>query len=568
MRMVRIKDIGRVVSGSTPKSSKKEYWDGNIPWVSPKEISALESPYLKSTERKITEAGYKSSSTTLLPKNSVLFTSRAPIGQVAINSIEVCTNQGFKSIILNKIAYPLYIYYVLKANERQLNSLGTGTTFKELSKTTFENFEIPLPSLPDQVKIATVLENVGTLISNRGESLSLLDQLIKTAFWKSYQDQSKKEYTFDQLKEDGKGTFSNGPFGSNLLSSELTDSGLPVIYIRDVSNERFEWKSNVYISEEKGRELESSKVEAGDLLISKVGTPPGVAAIYPNSSEIAIVTQDVIRLRVNRKIVHPVFLQYLINSDYGKFLLRKIIVSGTRSRFALGQLKSLKIEIPEIEIQDKFINQVDKIDKLRIDMALNINELRNLYNSINLRALKGELDLSELNIEHIVSKSNGGSDDYENLLAIPRAINVKVSSSPEDHEKPKKRVKKEELEWNKISLNQLADWIRSEFGAYHFTSEMLIKYLTDEKEVIIQKGQPLYYSSEEIKKNLKLDVEKDLKKIIYDSLLGESTFLALEQIYYDGEKENFKLKIRENDYDFVYNKSKKERSGIYLKVKS
>src|SRR5690606_20420467 len=104
------------------------------------------------------------------------------------------------------------------------------------------------------------------------------------------------------------------------------------------------------------------------------------------------------------------------------------------------------------------------------------------------------------------------------------------------------------------------------FGKFHFTSEMLIKYLIEEKKIIIPKEQPLYYSSEEIKKKPKLDTEKDLKKILFDAISGESPFLRLEQIYYDGEKENIKIEIRERDYHLVYDKNKRERSGIYLKV--
>ena len=94
----KIKDIGQIVSGSTPRTDEPKFWNGNIKWVSPKEISVLKTPYLEDTRQKITELGFRSCSTTMLPKGSVLFSSRAPIGLVAIANIEVCTNQGFKSL--------------------------------------------------------------------------------------------------------------------------------------------------------------------------------------------------------------------------------------------------------------------------------------------------------------------------------------------------------------------------------------------------------------------------------------------------------------------------------------
>ncbi|MVM34737.1 restriction endonuclease subunit S, partial [Spirosoma sp. HMF4905] len=129
MRRLRIKDIGQIVSGSTPSRSTKEYWNGNIPWVTPKELTRLDTPYLNDSQEKITEEGYKSCSARILPKGSILFSSRAPIGLVAVTNIEVCTNQGFKSIIPNEDIDSLYLYYALKHYKRELNLLGTGTTF-------------------------------------------------------------------------------------------------------------------------------------------------------------------------------------------------------------------------------------------------------------------------------------------------------------------------------------------------------------------------------------------------------------------------------------------------------
>src|SRR6185437_16717798 len=158
MHLAKIKDIGKVISGSTPDTNRSEYWNGDIPWVTPREIGQLESPYLTNTQRKITETGLNSCSASILPRGSILFTSRAPIGLVAIADIEVATNQGFKSLQLFEGYYPLYIYYTLKYFSKRLDYLGTGTTFKELSKNTFEKFEIPIPDkYDDQVTLANKL---------------------------------------------------------------------------------------------------------------------------------------------------------------------------------------------------------------------------------------------------------------------------------------------------------------------------------------------------------------------------------------------------------------------------
>lgn len=183
MKYLKIRDIGAVISGSTPKTENKDYWDGDIHWVTPKELGQLEGKYLNNTERKITQQGFKSCSTRLIPAGNILFTSRVPIGHLAINKIEVCTNQGFKSVILNANYSSEYIYYALKKNVKKLQDLGTGSTFKELSKSKFEKFLIPVPdSLPDQLHIANLLSKAENLIKQRKESIRLLDEFLKSTF--------------------------------------------------------------------------------------------------------------------------------------------------------------------------------------------------------------------------------------------------------------------------------------------------------------------------------------------------------------------------------------------------
>lgn len=197
MKLLSIGEIGEIVSGATPKTGNKEYWGKEISWATPKDISKLDSPYLNDTDRMITKLGLESCSAKLLPKGSILFTSRAPIGLVAIANIETATNQGFKSIILNNGYYPLYIYYAIKYSSIQLNNLGTGTTFKELSKETFQKFKIPVPDLVDQIKIATVLEYTETIIRQRKKSIVLIDDLLKNTFLKMFGTPSQNEKRFE-----------------------------------------------------------------------------------------------------------------------------------------------------------------------------------------------------------------------------------------------------------------------------------------------------------------------------------------------------------------------------------
>lgn len=144
-------DYGNIVSGGTPSTSHPEYYstDGNA-WITPNDLSGNESNmYISHGERDITIDGINNSSATRIPKGSVLISTRAPIGYIAISENEVCTNQGFKSIVPSTPYNCYYIYYFIKRNVPALAQLGTGTTFKEVSKDTLSMFPVPL--IPDRI---------------------------------------------------------------------------------------------------------------------------------------------------------------------------------------------------------------------------------------------------------------------------------------------------------------------------------------------------------------------------------------------------------------------------------
>ena len=159
-KTVKIGDLGQVMGGATPSTKDPKNYSGNIPWITPKDLSVFNGRFISQGERNITQKGLESCSTHILPKNSVLFSSRAPIGYMAIAANELCTNQGFKSVIPNSDTDYLFLYYLLQYNKEKIESMGSGTTFKEVSGSTMRNIEVSVPGLEMQKKVAKILSSL------------------------------------------------------------------------------------------------------------------------------------------------------------------------------------------------------------------------------------------------------------------------------------------------------------------------------------------------------------------------------------------------------------------------
>lgn len=182
----KLSELGAIVGGATPSTSVEKYYGGEIAWVTPKDLSSFSGRYIECGERNITEEGLNSCSAQLLPAGSVLFSSRAPIGYVAIAKNPIATNQGFKSLVPDtKKVDSLFMYYLLKYNKNRIEAMGSGTTFKEVSGATMKNIEVNLPPLAEQKRIAAILGALDDKIElNRRINANLEEQV--QALFKSW----------------------------------------------------------------------------------------------------------------------------------------------------------------------------------------------------------------------------------------------------------------------------------------------------------------------------------------------------------------------------------------------
>ena len=239
----KISDIGTVVGGATPSTKKPEnYEDGKIAWITPKDLSTFSSRYIERGERNITEIGLKSCSTQLLPPNTILFSSRAPIGYVAIAANEVCTNQGFKSVIPNENTDPLFLFYLLKYNRDKIEGMGSGTTFKEVSGNTMKNIVVNVPTDKKvQEKIAAILGSIDDKIEENERINNNLEQQAVAVFNKFYDAATNQQPFTTLINVLGGGTPKTG-------NPEFWDGSIPFFTPKDVGTP-YTFKTEKYITE-------------------------------------------------------------------------------------------------------------------------------------------------------------------------------------------------------------------------------------------------------------------------------------------------------------------------------
>ena len=219
----KISELGKVVGGATPSTKdESNYLNGTIAWITPKDLADLKGRYISHGERNITEKGLRGCSVQLMPKHSILFSSRAPIGYIAISNNAVCTNQGFKSIVPNSNTDYMFLYYLLKYNKDKIEAMGSGTTFKEVSGTTMKNIVLRVPSsLNVQKRIASILSSIDDKIEENNVINHNLQQQAFALFDSLFTNVSEGSRTI--------GDYITPKRGRNLLSKNAIPGIVPVV---------------------------------------------------------------------------------------------------------------------------------------------------------------------------------------------------------------------------------------------------------------------------------------------------------------------------------------------------
>lgn len=390
-----LRDCCDIVAGSTPSREVAQFWDGPIPWATPKDLSDLDSPVLENTPEGITQEGFDSCSTQMLPKGAVLFSSRAPIGLVAIAGRPMCTNQGFKSFVPGPGVDSLYLYYCLKSMVPQIQARGNGATFKEVSKEVIGTFEIPIPfpddprrSLAEQKRIAAILDKADAIRRRRQEAARLADTLIPSVFYEMFGDPTFNRHKWPEmtmLEVTEKVT------DGEHITPLRTSNGIKLLSARNVKNGFIDLDEDVDFvgPEEFERIRQRCDPRQGDVLISCSGTVGRVTTV--RITEPFTLVRSVAMVRPNTSIVNADYLEYYLRTEHAQRHINRSANKSSQANIFLGPIKKLPILVPPIERQRDFLAKAEQCRTLAARMADATRLADDGFNSFVQRAFRGEL---------------------------------------------------------------------------------------------------------------------------------------------------------------------------------
>jgi type I restriction enzyme, S subunit len=402
---VKLGDIGDVVGGGTPSTSIEEYFDGDIFWITPADLTGFKNKCISKGRRNITEAGLKNSSARLIPKGSVLFSSRAPIGYVVIASNELCTNQGFKSVIPNKKVDSEFVYYFLKSAKQLAEKNASGTTFKEISAKNFANLPFPLPPLPEQKKIVEKIEELFSGLDNGVASLKKAKAQIRlyrqsvlaSAFNGKLID--NQEYDAKLIKD----VFEliDGDRGPNYPKrQDYRETGHCLfLSTKNVRPTGFLFNEVVFIDEKKHKELRKGTLSKGDIILTTRGTV-GNVAYYDDSVKYDVVriNSGMLILRMKEKNYIPKFVIYYVQSPQFNLQIKQKITGTAQPQLPANILKGFSIPIPSIAQQTQIVEEIEKrfseADNLEKAIDESLTKSETLRQSILKQAFSGKLKMN------------------------------------------------------------------------------------------------------------------------------------------------------------------------------
>jgi type I restriction enzyme S subunit len=394
----KIGEIGKIASGGTPKSADPECFDGDIPWITPVDLSGYSDKYISRGRKNLSEKGLKTSSAKILPKNTVLFSSRAPVGYVAIAENDLATNQGFKSVLPSDGIFHEYVYFYLRSAKKLAESMASGTTFLELSGSRFAQIPIPVPPLLTQQAIVSRIDQLFSQLDDGEKALSHAEaqlarykQAVLNKVYSGDINATARDTPFTPL---GKVVeILTGPFGSTLHKHDYVEGGTPLINPININDLKITPSKNVTLDEANTTRLSRYALQHGDVIMARRGEMGRCAHITENEIGWICGTGSLI-LRPKSNILGE-YLSLVISSPAVRHYLDSNCVGTTMKNLNQGILSSLELKVPKLDVQADIVStyheEMSLIQNVEEQVARSKELSQTLRQSILHTAFSGQL---------------------------------------------------------------------------------------------------------------------------------------------------------------------------------
>ena len=308
----------------------------------------------------------------------ILISVRAPIGALNISNTECCIGRGLAALTVNEsVCSKKYLWYAISSKVDELNAKGTGSTFKAISKNVLAETEISLPTMERQVKIASELELITTLISLRKQQLSKLDELVKSRFIELFGDTILNPFGWEK---DSLGTVCDVRDGTH-DSPTYYEIGYPLVTSKNVTGGKIDLTDCSFICEEDFNKInERSKVDIGDIIMPMIGTV-GKPVIVDMEPIFAIKNVALIKFKADLRVLN-IYIRALLQSDYFDDVVLSKVRGGTQKFISLGDIRKLEILVPPMELQNQFAAFVKQTDKSKLAIQKSLEKLETLKKAL------------------------------------------------------------------------------------------------------------------------------------------------------------------------------------------
>lgn len=374
----KLGEVCEVVTGTTPKTNIPEYWGKGHYWVTPAELNDT-TVYIDKTERQITDEALSKTKLRLLPVGTVLLSSRAPIGKVAIANAEMYCNQGFKNCICSEAIYNKYLFYFLRLKKDYLNSLGRGATFKEISKSIVESIKIPLPPLSTQLAIVTELDKINELIRLKKEQLKDFDNLAQSLFYEMFGDpvENEKGWEVKKLKEI---VSDNCSISYGIVQpGDGVENGVPVVRPVDMTKTFVSRRGLKNTTKEISESYKRTILKGNEILMCVRGTT-GLISMATPELQGCNVTRGITPIEcgptcdkwfIFYQILNPAIQHHI--AEYTRGIALKQI--------NMKDVRDIPLCLPPLPLQRLFAQRIEQIEREKSEVQKSIQDLETLLAS-------------------------------------------------------------------------------------------------------------------------------------------------------------------------------------------